>query len=85
MLRPGGTAVIDDLRRGATRADIALEVDAMGLSRANATATRLAPAWLRRRALPAEQFERLADRSAFGGCAVEPAGVGLRVRLVKAP
>jgi ubiquinone/menaquinone biosynthesis C-methylase UbiE len=81
VLRPGGTAVIQDLNRAATRADIAGDVRRMGLSPVNATATRLTLGWLRRRARPAAEFRRLAGQSAFGGCEISTDGLGLEVRL----
>jgi ubiquinone/menaquinone biosynthesis C-methylase UbiE len=81
VLRPGGTAVIQDLNREATRADIAGDVRRMGLSPLNATATRLTLSWLRRRAHPAAEFRRLAGQSAFGGCEINTDGLGLDVRL----
>jgi ubiquinone/menaquinone biosynthesis C-methylase UbiE len=81
VLRPGGTAVIQDLNRAATRADIAAEVRGMRLNPPNAAATRLTLGWLRRRAHPAAEFRRLAGRSAFGGCEINTDGVSLEVRL----
>jgi len=81
VLRPGGTAVIQDLNSGAGRADIAEEVRRMGLSPLNAATTRLTLGWLRRRAHPAAEFRRLAERSTFGGCEVDTDGLSLEVRL----
>jgi ubiquinone/menaquinone biosynthesis C-methylase UbiE len=83
VLRPGGTAVIQDLRSDATRAEIDREVRSMGLGRVSAAFTRAALAMLRRRAATREQFERLAAASAFGGCEVSPDGIGVEVRLHK--
>jgi ubiquinone/menaquinone biosynthesis C-methylase UbiE len=81
VLRPGGLAVIQDLNAAATRADIAAEVAAMGLSRVNAALTRLTLSWLRRRARTAEEFRELADRSAFGAADIRADGLGVEVRL----
>jgi len=81
VLRPGGTAVIQDLNAAATREDLAGEVRRMRLSPVSALATRLTLGWLRRRAHPAEEFRRLAAASAFGDCAIEVDGVGVEVRL----
>ena len=83
VLRPGGTAVIHDLRRDATAADIAAEVQRLGIGRVSSAFTRLALTGLKRRAILAADFERLAEASAFGGATVRPEGVGLEVRLVR--
>ena len=83
VLCPGGTAVIHDLRRDATAEDIAAEVRQMGIGRVGSAFTRLALAALRRRAILAAEFERLAAASAFGGCTITSEGVGLEVRLVR--
>jgi ubiquinone/menaquinone biosynthesis C-methylase UbiE len=81
VLRPGGTAVIQDLNADATRSDIAGEVRRMRLTSANAVATRLTLAWLRRRAHPAAEFRRLAATSEFGGCEISAEGISVEVRL----
>jgi ubiquinone/menaquinone biosynthesis C-methylase UbiE len=81
VLRPGGLAVIDDMNRRATRADIDAEVAGMGLGRADRLWTRLALTWLRGRAADPAQFQQLAEASRFGGCEIEAAGIGMRVRL----
>jgi hypothetical protein len=73
--------VIQDMNSRATRADIAAEVAAMGVSRANAAFVRFTLSWLRRRAHTPEQFRELARRSAFGGAEVRAEGLGLEVRL----
>ena len=78
VLRPGGSAIIQDLSKDAANADIDREVIAMKLSRFNALATRF---MLRRRAYTAAQFERLVAESAFRTCAVRKDGIGLEVRL----
>jgi ubiquinone/menaquinone biosynthesis C-methylase UbiE len=83
VLRPGGTAVIQDLNRDASRADIAREVQQMRLSRLNQVSVRFTLAMLRRRAHSPAQFHRLAERSAFRGGEVLTDGVGLEVRLTK--
>jgi ubiquinone/menaquinone biosynthesis C-methylase UbiE len=81
VLRPGGTAVIQDLNAGATGPDIAAEVRRMRLSPVNAAVTRFTLAWLRRRAHPTAEFSRLAATSDFGGCEIITAGIGIEVRL----
>ena len=81
VLRPGGTAVIHDLRRDASAADIGREVGGMSLGRLSGRMTRWALRMLRRRAYTPAQFERLAADSAFHTCDVRTQGVGMEVRL----
>ncbi len=83
VLRAGGTAVIDDMNRDATHADISEEVRGMGLGRLSSFTTRATLEMLRRRAYSAGQFERLAADSPFKTCEITAAGIGLRVRLTK--
>ena len=81
VLRAGGTAVIGDMNRDATAADIHREVAAMGLGRLNAAFTRMALSGLRRRAYAADHFRITAAASAFGTCEVRVDGLSLEVRL----
>lgn len=83
VLRRGGTAVIQDMWREASGADIAQEVQGMELSRLNAFLTTRILAMLRRRAYARDQFERLAAESAFRTCAITTEGIGIEVRLTK--
>jgi ubiquinone/menaquinone biosynthesis C-methylase UbiE len=83
VLRPGGIAIVQDLRADATRSDIAREVDTMALSRANAFSTRLVLGWLRRRAHSSAAFAKLAARSPFGSATISTAGVGMTVTLTR--
>lgn len=84
VLRPGGTAFVDDMRADSTRADIAHEVAGMNLSPLNARWTRMALGWLRRRAYTTSSFTALAARSAFRTATIEPDGIGLRITLTRA-
>jgi ubiquinone/menaquinone biosynthesis C-methylase UbiE len=83
VLREGGTAVIQDMRRDASKGAIRAEVDAMRLGRVGAFMTRRILSTLRRRAYTQEQFERLAAASRFGGCETATRGIGVEVRLKK--
>lgn len=83
VLRPGGTAVIQDMRKEASRADIAREVQQQGLRGASGFVTRVILGGLRRRAFTEQQFEQLAGQSAFGGAEIRGAGIGVEVRLRK--
>jgi ubiquinone/menaquinone biosynthesis C-methylase UbiE len=81
VLRRGGTAVIQDLRRDASGADIDREVDGMGLDRLSGRMTRWALRMLRRRAYPLTRFERLVAESAFRTCDIRAQEVGMEIRL----
>jgi ubiquinone/menaquinone biosynthesis C-methylase UbiE len=83
VLRPGGTAVIQDLSRETSGAEIAGEVERMRLSGLSAFATKRTLAWLRRRASSRARFERLAAESAFRKCGIQKEGISIEVRLTK--
>ena len=83
VLRAGGTAVIQDMRKEATDAMMRTEVHSMRLGPVNAFMTGQALRGLRRRAYSQEQFERLAAESAFGGCDIETSGIGIEILLKK--
>lgn len=82
VLRPGGTAVIQDMSKQVTHEDIRREVDGMGLGRVGAFWTRTALEMLKRRAYSPAQFEQLAGASPFRTSSVTTEGIGLEVRLV---
>jgi len=84
VLRPGGRAVIQDLRRDASDAAIRDEVAAMGLGRLGALATRVILRRLRRRAYTQTEFEAMAARSSFRGGTATPDRIGVEVRLERA-
>jgi ubiquinone/menaquinone biosynthesis C-methylase UbiE len=83
VLRDGGTAVIQDMRKEASAAAIRDEVNRMHLGPVRAFMTRGALGSLRRRAYAEEQFARLAAESAFGGCEITADGIGMEIRLTK--
>jgi ubiquinone/menaquinone biosynthesis C-methylase UbiE len=83
VLRGGGTAVIQDLRRDASDEAIRAEVDAMHLRWLGAFMTRRILRGLRWRAYTKQQFEQMAARSLFGGCVATTDPVGVEVRLKK--
>src|SRR5947209_14743674 len=83
VLRNGGMAIIQDMRKDASDAAIREEVNPMRLTPVNAFMTRQSLRMLRQRAYTKEQFERLATESAFGGCEIETSGIGIEVRLKK--
>lgn len=84
VLHAGGTAVIEDLSKEASNADIDREVRTMKLSRLNTFVTKwVLGTMLRRRAYTPGQFRHLAGASAFRACDIRTNGIGLEVRLQK--
>lgn len=84
VLRPGATAVIDDLRRDSSLADIDREVAGMDINRFNGFVTKWTLAtMLRRRAYSATAFRELAAASPFRTARIGDEGVGMRIRLTK--
>ena len=83
VLRPGSTAVILDMNREATLADIAEEARGMRIGRLNSALTRAALLGLRRRAYSRPDFERLAAMSAFRTCTANTDGLTLEIHLTR--
>jgi ubiquinone/menaquinone biosynthesis C-methylase UbiE len=83
VLKPGGTAIVEDMSADATDTDIAAEVDAMALNRVNTFVTNAALHVLRRRAYGRATFEALAERSRFGTAEITTAGITVTVTLRK--
>ncbi len=83
VLRPGGLAVIDDMRHEASLGEIRAEVGRMGVGLVTRAVTTGILLGLRRRAKSASEFFRLAEVSAFGSCSIRTEGIGLEVRLAK--
>ena len=83
VLRVGGTALIQDMRKDASRRDIAEEVSRQQLNAVNGWIVRLVLGQLRRRAYTTAQFQRLAGESDFRAADIRADGIGLEVRLEK--
>jgi ubiquinone/menaquinone biosynthesis C-methylase UbiE len=84
VLRPGGSALIIDLRRDAPIDAINAEVKRMGLGRINSLLTKLTfKHVLLKRAYSEEQFRRMASQTPFTTCAIRADGIGLEVSLTK--
>jgi ubiquinone/menaquinone biosynthesis C-methylase UbiE len=83
VLRAGGTAVIHDMSRDATHADIEGEVAAMKLGWLSSFMTKATLERLRNRAYSPLQLELLVAESPFRTCEITTAGIGLEVRLEK--
>jgi ubiquinone/menaquinone biosynthesis C-methylase UbiE len=84
VLRSGGLAVIDDMRREATLGEIVTETRGMRTGLLTEAVTTGILLGLRRRAKSVSEFFRLAEASAFGTCSIRTEGMGLEVRLEKA-
>ena len=83
VLRPGGTAVIQDMSRDATHGDIDREVGQMELGRIATFTTKATLEMLKRRAYASAELARLAANSPFGTCEIKAEGIGLEIRLTK--
>lgn len=84
VLKPGGKALIIDLRGDASEADMDQEVQGMHLSAFNAWLTKGAfKHMLIKRAYKRADFEQLAAQSAFGRSAITEDKIGLEVCLEK--
>lgn len=81
ILRPGGTAIIQDMSRDASGSEIAEEVRGMGIGAGSAVMTRVILGQLRRRAYSPAQFERLVAGSPFRTCQITTEGIGMEVRM----
>ena len=83
VLRAGGRAVIQDMSKDATHADIDDEVNGMDLGRFSAFTTRATLEMLKRRAYSPDQLRQLAAASPFRTCHITTSGIGLEVQLEK--
>ena len=83
LLRPGGGAVIGDLRKDASREEIDAYVNQSGRSRFDAWFTRRTLRWLTHRAYTREQFQHMARQSRFGACAIDASPIGFEVRFLR--
>jgi ubiquinone/menaquinone biosynthesis C-methylase UbiE len=81
VLRPGGLAIVQDLRKQASNEAIERAVEAMQLRPLRRFLTRRTLRGLRRRAHGPEEFVGFGRRSRFGGSTVSGDGIGLEVRF----
>jgi ubiquinone/menaquinone biosynthesis C-methylase UbiE len=84
VLKPGGTAVIADMRRDASAVDIEQEVKGMGLDPLN----RFFVKWtfnhmLLKSAYSIEQMKSMVAQTPFGSCRIDVKGVGFLAWLEK--
>src|SRR5215831_7452397 len=84
VLRPGGEALIIDMRNDATDMEINAAVDDMHLDRLNAFLTRITfKHLLRKRAYSIADFQSMIAATPFGESEIETASIGLEVWLRK--
>lgn len=84
VLRPGGQAVVQDLRKDVPLDEIDRYVRQSGRTRMDAWMTRLTfRCMLVKRAYTQEQLQQMARQSRFGACHITLGPIGLEVRLTK--
>ena len=86
VLRPSGEATIVDLSRECPREEIDRFVNHSGRGPIDSFMTKLIfRRVLLKRAYARQEFVRMSEESRFGGCRIDSNGLGLAVRLAKAP
>jgi ubiquinone/menaquinone biosynthesis C-methylase UbiE len=84
VLKPGGQALIIDLRRDASRESIKQAVNAMNLGAVNGTITKLTFRFmLLKRAYTKREFEELISQTRFHGVEIREDLTGLEILLTK--
>ena len=83
VLRAGGRALIQDMNRDTTGAEIDVGAEQMELSGLDAFMARQTLRMLRHRAYSRAQIERLAAESPFGSCSTVMQPLGMEVQLQK--
>jgi ubiquinone/menaquinone biosynthesis C-methylase UbiE len=83
VLRPGGMALIVDMRKDATDRSIAEQVAGMNLGAVSRVMTRTVLRSLRSRAYSREDFTRMLAETPFGGGAISEEPLGFEIRLIK--
>ncbi|MCL5995632.1 MAG: class I SAM-dependent methyltransferase [Chloroflexi bacterium] len=77
VLRPGGVAVIVDLRHDASQDEIEHEIKGMGLGRIDEIMTRWTfRSMLLRNAYSVAEMKAMASQTPFGGCRIDVSGIG---------
>lgn len=85
VLKPGGKALVIDLRRDASRDSIKRGIEEMHLGLINSTLTRLTfRCMLLKRAYTLAEFEQMVAETAFGGMEVKEDLIGLELTLTRA-
>ncbi|HEX5281770.1 MAG TPA: class I SAM-dependent methyltransferase [Micropepsaceae bacterium] len=81
VLKPGGTALIEDMRKDAKAAEIAREVSGMKMGWLMALTTRHILRGLRKRAYTREDFMRMIGETPFVTGNIESSGIGFKITL----
>jgi ubiquinone/menaquinone biosynthesis C-methylase UbiE len=86
VLRPGGEALVTDLRKDASLPEIESYVKQSGRNRFDAWMTKWTfRCMLIKRAYTKEQFTRMAEQSRFGACHIKVGPIALEVGFTKPP
>jgi ubiquinone/menaquinone biosynthesis C-methylase UbiE len=83
VLRPGGRALIFDMRKDASDQSVADEVAKMNLGGIDAFITRVTLSALRKRAYSREDFGRMLDVVPFERCDIREEPLGFEIELVR--
>lgn len=84
VLKPGGQAIINDLRNDASETEVNRHVDSMGLSAVSSLFTKGAFKFmLLKRAYTTDAFQALVAQSRFGSADIQRDGIGMDVWLKK--
>jgi ubiquinone/menaquinone biosynthesis C-methylase UbiE len=84
VLKPGGTAIIIDLRKDASWEEIVAYVDGLHVSAANSWFMKLTfKHMLLKRAYTEEQMASLARESDFNSCDIRKSPVGMEIRFLR--
>ena len=84
VLKPGGRALIIDLRRDASPGTVSRHVDGMGLSTVNRVLTKLAfRTMLLKSAYTREQFRQMLAQTAFSRVEIAEDGIGFEIWMTK--
>jgi len=83
VLRPGGRALIIDMRNDASGKAIVDEVAKMHLGRIDAFLTRTTLSALRKRAYSRADFVRMVQATPFGRCDIKEQPLGFEIGLIK--
>ena len=86
VLKPGGRALIIDLRKDASRESVAQAVDEMKLGAVNGILTKATFRFmLLKRAYTRSDFERMVSQTGFGKIEIRESVIGLEILLSKSP
>jgi ubiquinone/menaquinone biosynthesis C-methylase UbiE len=83
VLRPGGIAVVADLRSDTSKRSIDEYVDGMGLGTLGSLMTRITFHRLRRRAYTPDQMQEMVSKAGFRSTEIKPGAIGFEAWLEK--